>query len=83
MDNKEDVRYRDYLAKVYGKKKQMMSGIHFNFEFHPDFLQALYEKQNAIQTFREFQTAVYFKLTHNFLRYQWMLTYLLGASVEV
>ncbi|QII82653.1 bifunctional glutamate--cysteine ligase GshA/glutathione synthetase GshB [Jeotgalibaca arthritidis] len=83
LDNKEDVRYRDYLAKVYGKKKQMMSGIHFNFEFHPDFLQALYEKQNDIQTFREFQTAVYFKLTHNFLRYQWMLTYLLGASVEV
>ena len=82
LDKKEDVHYREYLAQVYGKKKQMMSGIHYNFEFHQDFLQALFSKQQKYDNYRAFQTQIYFKLTHNFLRYQWILTYLLGASIE-
>ena len=30
LKTKEDVLYRRYLAKVYGKRKQMVSGIHVN-----------------------------------------------------
>ena len=37
LDQFEDVLYRRYLAKTYGRRKQMVSGIHFNFEFAEDF----------------------------------------------
>ncbi|MDE1548392.1 bifunctional glutamate--cysteine ligase GshA/glutathione synthetase GshB [Jeotgalibaca caeni] len=83
LENEEDVHYREYLVDAYGKRKQMMSGIHYNFEFHPDFLQALYQKQNRDLAYKDFQTEAYLKVAHNFLRYQWILTYLYGASILV
>lgn len=83
LDNEADVYYREYLVDVYGKKKQMMSGIHYNFEFHPDFLRTLYRHQNNITCYKDFQSRIYMKLVHNFLRYEWLLTYLYGASIEV
>lgn len=83
LDTKEDVHYRKYLVDVYGKRKQMMSGIHYNFEFHPDLLEAMFKKQSTYRDFNQFQTRLYFKLAHNFLRYQWVLTYLYGASIVV
>ena len=79
--SEEDVAYREYLVKVYGKKKQMMSGIHYNFEFHPDFIKALYKEQTNFTDFRKYQSRIYLKLAHNFLRYQWVLTYLYGCSI--
>ncbi|MGP6138822.1 MULTISPECIES: bifunctional glutamate--cysteine ligase GshA/glutathione synthetase GshB [unclassified Jeotgalibaca] len=82
LDNADDVAYREYLVDVYGKRKQMVSGIHYNFEFHPDFVHALYEEQASEMAFKDFQSRLYLKLAHNFFRYQWLLTYLLGASIE-
>ena len=37
LDRFEDVLYRRFLARTYGRRKQMVSGIHFNFEFGDDF----------------------------------------------
>mgnify|MGYP003297488639 FL=1 len=34
----ESQKYREDLAKKYGVKKQMISGVHFNFSFTEDFL---------------------------------------------
>lgn len=82
LDNAADVAYREYLVDVYGKQKQMVSGIHYNFEFSPEFVAALYAEQDGNLTYKDFQTNVYLKLARNFFRYQWILTYLLGASVE-
>lgn len=83
LDNADDVAYREYLVDIYGKRKQMVSGIHYNFEFHPSFIRALYNnKENSEGTFKDFQSRVYMKLAHNFFRYQWILTYLFGASIE-
>ncbi len=31
LDNQEDVAYREHLVQSYGKYKQMVSGIHYNF----------------------------------------------------
>lgn len=83
LEKRADVVYREYLAKVYGKKKQMQSGIHINFEFDTAILNALYEKQTDITSKEDFQSAVYMKLARNFLRYRWMLSYLFGASPTV
>lgn len=82
LDNVDDVAYREYLVDVYGKRKQMVSGIHYNFEFQPKFVHALYDSLETELSFKDFQSKVYLKLAHNFFRYQWLLTYLLGASVE-
>lgn len=80
LKNFEDVLYRRYLAKEYGKRKQMVSGIHFNFEFGDELLRTLFSHQEEFQDFSEFKTELYLKTARNFLRYRWMITYLLGAS---
>ncbi|HBK4042247.1 TPA: bifunctional glutamate--cysteine ligase GshA/glutathione synthetase GshB [Enterococcus faecium] len=80
LKNFEDVLYRRYLAKEYGKRKQMVSGIHFNFEFGDELLRKLFSHQEEFQDFSEFKTELYLKTARNFMRYRWMITYLFGAS---
>ncbi|HII4043853.1 TPA: bifunctional glutamate--cysteine ligase GshA/glutathione synthetase GshB [Enterococcus faecium 1,230,933] len=80
LKNIEDVLYRRYLAKEYGKRKQMVSGIHFNFEFGDELLRTLFSHQEEFQDFSEFKTELYLKTARNFMRYRWMITYLFGAS---
>lgn len=80
LKNFEDVLYRRYLAQEYGKRKQMVSGIHFNFEFGDELLRTLFSHQEEFQDFSEFKTELYLKTARNFMRYRWMITYLFGAS---
>lgn len=79
LDAFEDVLYRRYLAREYGRRKQMVSGIHFNFEFGGDLMQALYEQEPNL-SFQDFQTEVYMTVARNYLRYHWLITYLYGAA---
>lgn len=83
LDNPEDVAYREHLVESYGAYKQMVSGIHYNFQFDPEFIQALFKAQNEYQSAVEFQNVLYLKLAKNFLRYQWVLLYLLAATPTV
>ncbi len=55
LSNFEDVLYRRYLAKEYGKRKQMVSGIHFNFEFGDDLLRILVCTTNRVYHFAAFK----------------------------
>lgn len=80
LANFEDVLYRCYLAKEYGKRKQMVSGIHFNFEFGDDLIQSLFVQQTEFADFTTFKTELYLKTARNFLRYRWLITYFYGAS---
>ena len=82
LDNESDVAYREYLVSVYGNKKQMVSGIHFNFELNPVLIKELHQLSGSVRTLREFQSDVYLKMAHNFIRYQWIMTYLLGGSIS-
>ena len=68
------------FSKKYGKRKQMVSGIHFNFEFGDELLRTLFSHQEEFQDFSEFKTELYLKTARNFMRYRWMITYLFGAS---
>jgi glutamate--cysteine ligase/energy-coupling factor transport system ATP-binding protein len=74
------ISYRQELADRYGKKKQAISGIHFNFSFSQSFIDALYEAQDVFSTKIEFQNDLYIKLAGNFLKHEWLLLYLFGAS---
>lgn len=80
MDNTEEEEYRQKLSERYGKKRQLMCGVHFNFSFHEEFLSKLYEVTSADQTYRQFCDQLYLKVARNTLRYGWLLVYLTGAS---
>ena len=83
LDNHEDVAYREHLVQSYGKYKQMVSGIHYNFQIDPKFIDALFHTQNETQSAVDFQNNFYLKIAKNFLRYQWILLYLFSATPTV
>lgn len=83
LDNQEDVAYREHLVQSYGKYKQMVSGIHYNFQIDPKFIDALFHAQNETQNAVDFQNNFYLKIAKNFLRYQWILLYLFSATPTV
>ncbi|SUB23605.1 bifunctional glutamate--cysteine ligase GshA/glutathione synthetase GshB [Avibacterium avium] len=83
LDNPEDVAYREHLVKSYGKNKQMVSGIHYNFQLDPELVQTLFKAQSKYQSAVQFQNDLYLKMAKNFLRYQWVLLYLLAATPTV
>lgn len=76
--NKRDVEYREYLVEKYGKYKQMVSGIHYNFQIDDELMKKISEITNTPLV--EVKNSVYMKLARQFLRYQWLLVYLYGAS---
>ncbi len=74
------IEYRKYTTAKYGKKRQLVSGIHINYSFHPLFLEKVFLAQNELATMEELQNDLYLKLANHFLRYQWLLVYLFGAT---
>lgn len=80
LESHADVLYRRYLAREYGKRKQMVSGIHFNFEYGLDLIKQLFLTQTEEKSLENFKTRLYMKIARNFLRYRWLVTYLFGAS---
>ncbi|MGB6177833.1 bifunctional glutamate--cysteine ligase GshA/glutathione synthetase GshB [Carnobacterium sp.] len=83
LDSKKDVAYRKHLADKYGKNKQMLSGVHYNFELDKEMVKQLFLNQTDSKDIVHFQTNLYLKLARNFLRYRWILTYLLSAAPVV
>lgn len=79
-DGQEKEIYRSGLALRYGKKMQMISGIHYNFSFGDRFWSLLYDRFGKNTEQRVFRDQVYIDLAKNFLEYRWLLIYLFGAS---
>lgn len=77
----ESMDYRKGLAKKYGLRKQLISGIHFNFSFTDDFIKKLYDISGNGLSFKDFKDGLYLKVTRNYLRHLWLIVYLTGASV--
>ncbi|MBD3109119.1 bifunctional glutamate--cysteine ligase GshA/glutathione synthetase GshB [Bacillus sp. AGMB 02131] len=80
LKSSESVQYRQSLAHSYGRRKQMLCGTHFNFEFGDELLQALFNVQLEIKDYQQFKEEIYLKVTRNYLHYQWLVTYFYGAS---
>lgn len=89
---KEARLYREKLIEKYGGKKQLICGIHYNFSFDDELINKLYNSQlgnellkntkyqNQKLEYKEFKDSIYLKITRNYLRYRWLIIYLLGAS---
>ncbi|MCI5623962.1 glutathione synthase, partial [Anaerostipes sp.] len=71
--------YRKYLAKKYGKRKMLFSGIHFNFSFESTFLESQF-KSSAYESFFEYKNQLYLNLAKKITQYAWLLVYLTSAS---
>ncbi len=80
MNDPLEDAYREKLARKYGKKKQLLSGIHINFSFDESFLQRLFTASQIQGGFKPFKDGVYLKVARNILKYRWLLIYLTGAS---
>lgn len=75
--------YRKKLLKKYGGKKQLISGIHYNFSFSKDLIKDLYDKLGNGENYDDFKDCLYLKVVRNYLRYRWLLIYLLGGTTTM
>ena len=72
--------YREELAEKYGKKKQVISGIHFNISLSDTLLDRLYENTTKEISFETFKDEVYLKITRQVLRSRWLYVLIFGSS---
>lgn len=79
-DLHEATAYRHLLAEKYGRKKQLISGIHYNFSFDDALLRALYEAGGEGRSYRSFRNDMYMKVIRNMTGLSWMLIRLVGSS---
>ncbi len=77
---KRDAEYRQNLALKYGRKKQTLSGIHFNVSLNENLLNLLYQNSGQDAPFDEFQDEIYLKITRQVLRNRWLYVLIFGAS---
>jgi glutamate--cysteine ligase len=80
MNDPVEDNYRLQLAEKYGRKKQLICGIHYNFSFNEEFLKKFYNALHYNKSFKDFKNGIYLKLARNILKYRWLLIYLTGAS---
>ncbi len=77
---KEKTEYRNYLAKKYGKRKMLFSGIHYNFSFDDTLLELIFEDERESDAFQKKKDAFYLNLAETMFSYSWLIVYLMAAS---
>jgi glutamate--cysteine ligase len=80
---KKDEEYRKVLASKYGRKKQALSGIHFNVSLSEILLKILYQNSGQDVAFEIFQDEIYLKITRQVLRNRWLYVLIFGFSPMV
>ncbi len=75
--------YRRGLGLRYGRAMQTISGLHFNFAFKSKFWEKMHQESGSSLSLDNFMSEVQFGMLRNFLRYNWLNTYLFGASPAV
>lgn len=80
LTNQKEYNYRTYLADLYGKHVQLISGIHYNFQLNPNAIAESFNNQNEIGQLTDYNNRAYMHLARNYFRYRWFLTYFIGAS---
>ena len=78
-DDYPKTEYREYLAKNYGRYKMTFSGIHFNYSFSDELLQAEFEAAGAFD-YKEFKDSFYVSLAAAAFDYNWLIVAITAAS---
>ncbi|MCT4641971.1 MAG: glutamate--cysteine ligase [Bacteriovoracaceae bacterium] len=71
--------YRIGLGHRYGRRMQSIAGVHYNFSLS-DLFWKKYQDENEIESLQKAKEVGYFHIIRNYKRYQWVLSYLFGAS---
>lgn len=71
--------YRKYLARKYGKKKMLFSGIHCNYSFHDELINEAFQ-DSGFDSLQAYKDAIYLSLAQRLTKYSWLLVYLTAAS---
>ncbi len=74
--------YREYLAVRYGRYKMAFSGIHVNYSFSEDLLEAGF-KASGLMDFGDYKERLYLKLAENMAFYGWIVTAVTAASADM
>ena len=82
MDEIEKRIYREYLAVRYGRYKMAFSGIHVNYSFSEDLLQAGF-KASGLMDYRDYKERLYLRLAENMAFYGWIVTAVTAASADM
>ena len=77
---RKETEYREKLALKYGRKKQAISGIHFNISLDETLLKMFYQSTSQAISPEEFKDEVYLKITRQLLRYRWLYVLIFGSS---
>ncbi|MET0962200.1 MAG: glutamate--cysteine ligase [Noviherbaspirillum sp.] len=72
--------YRRGLALRYGRAMQCIAGIHYNYSLAEALWPLLQADDGASGSLRDYQSESYVALIRNFLRTNWLLMVLFGAS---
>lgn len=74
--------FNRYLVQKYGQTRLLTGGIHVGYSLDPELLEELYRRfghEDAV-SLADFKNQTYFKLAQGFIAWQWLFTYLFGAS---
>ncbi len=71
--------YREYLSNRYGRYKMVLSGIHINYSFSDELLQADY-KLSGYDDFQAYKNDMYLMLAERAASYGWIITAITAAS---
>ncbi|MDO4182354.1 MAG: hypothetical protein Q4E12_01940 [Coriobacteriia bacterium] len=74
--------YREYLSDRYGRYKMAFSGIHFNYSFSDELLQADF-KAKGLDDFDAYKNQLYVDLAQRAVAYGWIVTAITAASPVV
>ena len=72
--------YREYLADKYGRYRMTFSGIHVNFSFSDDLIEASFKSQSGISSKKQYKDRLYLELARRLASYSWLLVSVTAAS---
>ena len=78
-ENESKTKYREYLSDRYGRYKMCYSGIHFNYSFSDELLQAGFLASGE-SDFKEYKNMTYVTLAKKAAKYGWLMTAVTAAS---
>lgn len=79
-EDKELERYREAIGIIYGKQRQLISGIHFNASLSDEFFEKALASGIFGSTMHEVKEGVYLKIMRNFMRYRWIYVWMFGET---
>jgi glutamate--cysteine ligase len=75
--------YRVGLGYRYGRVMQVISGVHFNYSFPPEFWVVYSQLEDNRQPMQDYISESYMALIRNLQRFGWLIPYLFGASPAI